>query len=410
MAATLSLLGQGLKLNSRSDMEAHLARFDPTVIEEIHLGGNTIGVEAAQALADFLGKTTKLRVANFADIFTGRLITEIPSALSAICDALIGKSTLVEIDLSDNAFGGRSVDPIVPFLSTARSLRVFKLNNNGLGPAGGAVIADALTKLAESLDKGTKSNLRTIICGRNRLEDGSAQAWSAALRAHGTLEEVRMPQNGIRMAGISALVQGLAANAELLHLDLQDNTFADEGTQKMAAELSRGTWPLLRVLNLSDCVIGEEGEVSPVVEALAKGLHTKLEVLQLQNDNLESQAFSLLAGVVEKLPKLKRVEAQWNEVDEDDEAVAALLAALRKQGGKLVINDDEDEDEDEDEEDEEKEDEKEAAEAEKEEAEEAEPKVAPALDAAPAPAPPEKSVTDKATDALADLLAKVSIR
>ncbi|KAI0631936.1 RNI-like protein [Trametes polyzona] len=408
MSTVFSLLGQGLKLDTRADIEAHLAGVDPTVIEEIHLGGNTIGVEAAQALADFLAKTTQLRVANFADIFTGRLISEIPPALSAICDSLIGKSTLVEIDLSDNAFGGRSVDPIVPFLSTARSLQVLKLNNNGLGPAGGTVIADALHTLAQSLGKGERSNLQTIICGRNRLEDGSADAWAAALRAHGTLREVRMPQNGIRMAGISALVRGLAANADLHHLDLQDNTFAAEGAKTMAAELNRGAWPLLRQLNLSDCVLGEEGEVSPVVEALAKGLQEKLEILQLQNDNLETEAFSLLAGVVEKLPKLRRVEAQWNEVDEEDEGVIALLTALKKQGGKLVMND---EDEEEEEEEAEAEAEADEAPAEKAPAKETVPAVqptAPALPAATEAAP--KSVSDKATDALADLLEKVSIR
>ena len=64
MTTTLSLLGRGLKIDSSSDMEAHLSDFDPTVIEEIHLGGNTIGVEAAQALAEFLAKTEKLRVRN----------------------------------------------------------------------------------------------------------------------------------------------------------------------------------------------------------------------------------------------------------------------------------------------------------------------------------------------------------
>ncbi|KAI0373659.1 RNI-like protein [Pilatotrama ljubarskyi] len=403
MSTVFSLLGQGLKLDTRADIEAHLAGVDPTLIEEIHLGGNTIGVEAAQALAEFLAKTTQLRVANFADIFTGRLISEIPLALSAICDSLIGKSTLEEIDLSDNAFGGRSVDPLVPFLSSARSLQVLKLNNNGLGPAGGTVIADALTTLAQSLEKGQKSKLRTIICGRNRLEDGSAEAWAAALRAHGTLQEVRMPQNGIRMAGISSLVQALAANADLHHLDLQDNTFASEGSKVMAAELTRGSWPLLRQLNLSDCVIGEEGEVSPVVEALAKGLHDKLEILQLQNDNLETEAFSLLAGVVDKLPKLRRVEAQWNEVEEDDEGVIALLNALRKQGGKLVMNDEDEEEEEEEEEAEEA--------AEEAPAKETAPPVQPTV--TPVPAATEaapKSVTDKATDALADMLEKVSIR
>jgi hypothetical protein len=57
-----SLQGKSLKLDSRSDIEPHLDDVDPTVIEEIHLGGNTIGVEAAKALAEFLEKTTILKV------------------------------------------------------------------------------------------------------------------------------------------------------------------------------------------------------------------------------------------------------------------------------------------------------------------------------------------------------------
>ena len=77
---------------------------------------------------------------NFADIFTGRLTTEIPPALSAICDALKDRTSLVELNLSDNTFGSRSVDPIVPFLTHNRSFRIFKLNNNGLGPEGGGFI------------------------------------------------------------------------------------------------------------------------------------------------------------------------------------------------------------------------------------------------------------------------------
>jgi len=57
-----SLQGKSLKLDSRPDIEPHLKDVDPTVIEEIHLGGNTIGVEAAKTLAEFLEKTTNLKV------------------------------------------------------------------------------------------------------------------------------------------------------------------------------------------------------------------------------------------------------------------------------------------------------------------------------------------------------------
>ena len=58
----LSLAGKGLKLHTREDIEPWLQDIDPTIIEEVHFGGNTIGVEAAEALAGFLDKTTSLKV------------------------------------------------------------------------------------------------------------------------------------------------------------------------------------------------------------------------------------------------------------------------------------------------------------------------------------------------------------
>ncbi|OSX59674.1 hypothetical protein POSPLADRAFT_1048173 [Postia placenta MAD-698-R-SB12] len=384
MSKIFSLQGRGLKLNTRADIEPHLKDV-PTTIEEIHLGGNTIGVEAAQTLAEFLSKTTALRVADFADIFTGRLISEIPQALSAICDALIPKTTLIEIDLSDNAFGGRSVDPMVPFLTNNRAFRILKLNNNGLGPAGGAIVANALLKSAElSTAAGERSNLRTVICGRNRLEDGAAPAWAAALSAHGGLTEVRMPQNGIRMAGAAALAHGLAACADLEHLDLQDNTFGEAGSAAMATALR--SWPSLRHLNLSDCVLADEGSsVSPVLEVLVGGSNPKLETLLLQNNNLETQSYALLAeGLEVHLPVLKMLEVQWNEIEEDDEGIAALLRLMKKRGGKIILDDEEEEEE------------------EKEEEEEAKATEVDKLS--------KKDAADKEADELADLLGKVQIK
>lgn len=57
-----SLQGRGLKLDTRADIAPYLAEHDPAVIEEIHFGGNTIGIEAAESLAEFLKKTEVLKV------------------------------------------------------------------------------------------------------------------------------------------------------------------------------------------------------------------------------------------------------------------------------------------------------------------------------------------------------------
>jgi Ran GTPase-activating protein 1 len=50
----------------------------------------------------------------------------------------------------------------------------------------------------------------------------------------GSLEEVRMPQNGIFHEGITALAEAFAFNPKLKILDLSDNIFTEKGAQAMA--------------------------------------------------------------------------------------------------------------------------------------------------------------------------------
>lgn len=57
-----SLQARGLKLDTAADIDPLLNDVDPTTIEEIHLCGNTIGVDASEALAKFLQKTQVLKV------------------------------------------------------------------------------------------------------------------------------------------------------------------------------------------------------------------------------------------------------------------------------------------------------------------------------------------------------------
>ena len=58
----LSTKGEVLNFNTRTDIEPWLKDVDPTIIEEVHFGRSTIGVDAAIALAEFLQKTTVLKV------------------------------------------------------------------------------------------------------------------------------------------------------------------------------------------------------------------------------------------------------------------------------------------------------------------------------------------------------------
>ena len=59
-----SIEGLGLKLNTHEDIAPYLSQIEPNImqLEEIHLCGNTIGVGAAQALAEILQKASAIRV------------------------------------------------------------------------------------------------------------------------------------------------------------------------------------------------------------------------------------------------------------------------------------------------------------------------------------------------------------
>ncbi|KAG8909910.1 hypothetical protein FRC00_009213 [Tulasnella sp. 408] len=413
MAATrlYSIHGKGLKLNTAADIKPYLDEMKAVEgLEEIRFGGNTLGIEACTALGEALKGNKTLKVADLSDIFTGRLISEIPQALSAVCDALITVPSLVELNLSDNAFGGRSADPIVPFLTQHRTFSVLKLNNNGLGVTGGLIIAQALLDSAETLKAaGQKSALRTVICGRNRLENGSAPKWAEAFKAHGGLVEVRMFQNGIRMEGVEALAQGLSGCPNLEVFDLQDNTFTERGSRAVAQALP--SWPNLRELNLSDCLLKPKGGLA-VATVLARGVNPKLEALKLTYGEFDSRTIDLIAkAITDHWPNLTTLELNGNIGDPEDDCIQNVKDALSGHGHEDALDElDDMMDPAEFEAEEEEEDHpavEEAEELDKAEAEKgADEPAAATTKAAP---PTIAQQVDKAADDLADLFGKVSL-
>ncbi|KAJ1873172.1 Ran GAP Rna1 [Coemansia sp. RSA 990] len=348
-----SLEGKGLKLTTAEDIAPYLTELrDFENLEEVRLNGNTIGAEAAKVLADVLKSKKTLKVATLHDIFTGRLKDEVKESVIAICDALGELPELVEVNLSDNAFGPLGAEAMSSFLSKHTILQVLRLNNNGLGIQGGQTIARALLQSQKESEKQGKSpSLHTLVCGRNRLENGSAPEFAKAFAALKTLREVRMPQNGIRPEGIAELIGGLAHNHGLSVLDLQDNTFTQVGSKALAEALVK--WEVLEVLNVGDCLLGAEGG-RLVVEAL-KHRHT-LKTVNLQFNEIENDGAVALSESLRTLKVIESLELNGNRFDAEGDAVEMIKAVLSENDlddvlGSLSemeeLTDDEDEDEDE---------------------------------------------------------------
>lgn len=423
MSNVFSLRGKALKLDTAEDLEKHIGPLvESTDVEEIHIEGNTIGVEASKALAEILKTKTTLKHANFADIFTGRLLAEIPQALDALLQALLNCPNLHTINLNDNAFGLNTVEPLRPFLGQHTPLQHLYLNNNGLGPAAGTIVATALAQLAEEKSKARKDgkdvpDLETVVCGRNRLENGSMAAWVRAYQANNKVKTVKMVQNGIRQEGISLLLQnGLSSCKELEVLDLQDNTFTAQAATILANVIS--PWSKLQDLGVGDCLLSARGG-RLLGAALAKGGNSKLEVLRLQFNEIDSRGLKALADAASgsALPRLRRIELNGNKFAEEDPNIERLQEVLdkRKEGHADeypgVDEDDEDawgidELDELEEEDEEDEDEDEVEQEEEESEEEA--KIV--KDAEIAENEPVAQVKDSNVDDLADALKKTELK
>lgn len=290
------------------------------------------------------------------DIFTGRLRSEIPKCLDAFCDSLLEKKELEVIDFSDNAFGPDGLTPLVPLISHRTSLSTIRLNNTGLGPEGGKMLADALISARKNLEKSdpnAKSNLKILVCGRSRLENGSMESMSEALKLHASLREIVLPQDGIRPEGIVSLMKGIEHCSDLEILDLQDNTFTEKGAEALAQALPK--IKNIRKLNVGDCMLTAKGCLG-VIDSLRTTDHKDLEVLNFQYNEMNETGAKDLALILNKYSKLESLELNGNNFDAEGDGAEAVRDALKLMDrddvlGSLSDMEEESEEEEEEEED-----------------------------------------------------------
>uniref|UniRef100_UPI0037E85CA3 ran GTPase-activating protein 1b n=1 Tax=Semicossyphus pulcher TaxID=241346 RepID=UPI0037E85CA3 len=353
----LSYKGLGLKLDNEGSVEDLVREIEQYQgLRALRLEGNTVGVEAAQAIAKALESKDQLQRCYWSDMFTGRLRSEIPTALMSLGSAVMcAGARLTELDLSDNAFGPDGVKGIEQLLKSpsCHTLRELKLNNCGMGIGGGKILAEALTECyRHSSALSAPLKLRVFIAGRNRLENEGASALAKAFQLIGSLEEVHMPQNGINYAGVMALASAMRHNPELRVLNFNDNTFTKRGTLAMAQALRH--LRNVQVINFGDCLVRSEGAIA-IAAVLREGLPILKELNVSFGEITEAAALVVAQAVMDK-PHMEKVDLNGNCLGE--EGCEALKEAMENNDkGDLLgsLSDDEGEPDDEDDEEEEEE-------------------------------------------------------
>ncbi|XP_061611102.1 ran GTPase-activating protein 1b isoform X2 [Phyllopteryx taeniolatus] len=351
----LSYKGLGLKLDNAESVEGLVQEIEQYQdLRALRLEGNTLGVDAARAIAKALESKQQLQRCYWSDLFTGRLRSEIPMALKSLGSGLMtAGARLTVLDLSDNAFGPDGVKGIDQLLRSAacHTLRELRLNNCGMGIGGGKILAEVLTECQRrSLAEGTPLTLRVFVAGRNRLENEGASALAKAFQLMGSLEEVHMPQNGINHAGVTALASAMRHNKDLRVLNLNDNTFTKRGTMAMAQAL--GHLRNVQVINFGDCLVRCEGAIA-MAAVLREGLPVLKELNLSFGEITEAAALVVAQALVDK-PHMEKVDLNGNCLGEEGcEALREAMAAQDKGDMLVSLSDDEGEPDEEDNDDEE---------------------------------------------------------
>ena len=340
----LSFDGQGLKLNSEEDAREVCEKISSQgAINTLTFSGNTIGIEAAGAIGRALETHPELRRAHWKDMFTGRMKTEIPPALVNMTRGLmVAKARLVELDLSDNAFGPVGMEGLKTFLKSPScfSLQELKLNNTGCGVTGGKMLANLLLDCYErSKAVGHPLALKVFILGRSRQENEGATALAKVFKLMGSLEEVVMPQNGIYHEGLTALADAFSSNPNLRILNMNDNTFTAKGAKAMASALKKLN--KLEVLNLGDCLL-KSGGTKLICKALA-GNHSALRELVLDSNEIRLKGGLEIVNAVKDKPDLAKLSIDANQFGSS--GLKKIMEKLEEIGKKDIVGDTEDNEE-----------------------------------------------------------------
>jgi Ran GTPase-activating protein 1 len=336
----LSFDNLGLKLNTAAEAMMLAEKITNTKsMKTLTLSGNTIGIEAAGVIGKALEKHPEFERAHWNDMFTGRMKTEIPPALKNLSNGLIiAKARLVELNLSDNAFGPIGAEGIVDLLRSEAcySLKELRLNNTGCGVTGGKLLAKTLMECYNN--SGKTLALKVFVLGRSRQENEGAIALSEIFKLMGSLEEVVMPQNGIYHEGISALADAFANNPNLRILNMNDNTFTEKGAAALAKALPK--LQKLAVLNLGDCLLKTKG-AQLIANALKSG-HPDLEELYLDSNEITYDGGRSVVDIVVGKDKLKVLLLDGNQFGSDGcKKLVKQLADSGKQHVMKEIEDDE---------------------------------------------------------------------
>jgi len=268
----------------------------------IGLAGNSYSKNFCQGFAELIKAAPNLERLNANDMFVSRLKDDIPFSLEYLSGALIDKSKFIALDLSNNAVGPNGAQALSKFFESSPSLKIFLINNCGLGIQGSTILANAFKK--------GKVNLEVLAMARNRLENPGTIEIASALEGMDSIKEVYLFQDVIRKDGMVALLSALMTK-KLGTLDISDNFINEESVEKFCEFLEKNE--SIKNLNVSDCNI-QKDDNKRIVESLEKSKASLKRLGYNHNELFDVEtAKRFIDALIQKNENFERLDIVGNE-------------------------------------------------------------------------------------------------
>ena len=261
-------------------------------LTKINISNNAIGEQAADDIGNFLSKNTKLKEL---DISCNNLYE---SGIKTLCKRIANLSKLSKLKVGGNDFTYLVADDVVKVLLGNINLQEIDLSDNNLLAAGAVSIFNGMKNMFF---------LRNVNISHNWISNEAADNIAAVLSQNTCLNELYLANNYMEASGIIVLCKGMSKISHLTHLDMSCNKITDEAAHDIAALLSHN--PELKELDLSNNLIQATGATRIFNVIIAN-----LNKMNICKNSITDEAADAMANFLSQSSKLKEFDVSYNYI------------------------------------------------------------------------------------------------
>ena len=259
-------------------------------LKTLNLGNNNMTSEVAEDLAEVIKSNPCLERLWLAN-------NDLKSSADVVLQAIQGVTKLKAFDLDNNNMTSEVAEDLAEAIKSNPCLEQLELANNDLKSS-----ADVVLQALQGVTKLKKLNL-----GNNNMTSEIAEDLAEVIKSNSCLEQLLLANNDLKSSAVVVL-QALRKNSKLKILYLHNNQMTGQVAKDLALVIRSN--PCLEQLGLAD----NDLNLSAVVVLQALQGVTKLEVLNLENNNMTSDVSEDLATVINSHPCLKELYLSGNDL------------------------------------------------------------------------------------------------